>query len=370
MATTESSAIARLVDAAQNRGLPGPDSIFEPVDHQAAPTQYSGLPPGKASGGKPWWLLLVAVVVIGGSVAGGYVLAQQQGDPEVEAIGTALANGGTSAATADSIVPDEVAAAAVMPPIPTATAEADAADAEDVEEELEPELDEKELQLAARTGFDILVEPKGAKITLDGHSIGAAPLRVRNLLPGPHQIAIEGPEGYFGQHREFALEPGEAMVLRLALDPLGAEDQPAADAPETAAPEEATAGEAIAASEASPENAQSRREQRTAAREARRKKSAIALPKSEAPNASEEKDLASGEKVSLGTLMLGAKPPCEIMINGKSTGLTTPQRSIQLPEGTHRVVLVNDEHGIRKSFKVRIKSGRTTRAIQDLTKKL
>ena len=358
MATTESSAIARLVDAAQNRGMPGPDSIFDPVDHHPAPTQHSGLPPGKASGGKPWWLLIVAVVVIGGSVVGGYVLAQQQGDPEEAAISAEVV-----AASNGEDVPDDVAASAVMPPIP-ASAQADASALEDVEEELEPELDEKELQLAARTGFDILVEPKGAKVTLDGHSIGAAPLRVRNLLPGPHQIDIEGPDGYFGQHREFRLEPGEAMVLRLALDRLGAEDRAVADGPEPADPE--TTG----ASEPSTEDARSRRSKRTAAREARTKKSATAGANGEAPNASEEKDLASGEKVSLGTLMLGAKPPCEILINGKSTGLTTPQRSIQLPEGTHRVVLVNDEHGIRKSFKVRIKSGRTTRAIQDLTKKL
>jgi hypothetical protein len=366
MATTESSAIARLVDAAQNRGMPGPDSIFEPVDTQPVPSQHSSRPPGKASGGGPWWLLFVAVVVIGGSVVGGYVLAQQQG--ENESVSTEVAERGAAAvaaANAGQFVPDEVAASIVMPPIPTPVAESDAAAPEEVEEQLEPELGAKELELAAKTGFDILVEPKGAKVTLDGHAIGGAPLRVRNLLPGPHQIDIEGPEGYFGQHREFALDAGEAMVLRLALDPLGT----AVRAPISEVADKA-ARDKPAPEKTAPEKTLSRSERRKAKREARRKTSAVAGKRDQAPSASEENDLARADRVSLGTLMLGAKPPCEIIINGKKTGLSTPQRAIQLPEGTHRVVLVNGEYGIRKSFKVRIKSGRTTRAIQDLTKKL
>ncbi len=349
MATTESSAIARLVDAAQNRGMPGPDGIFEPMDHQ--PPQ-NAKPPGKS--GSSWWLLVVAVIVIGGSVVGGYVLAQQQGEAANSANPEQPKSPKSAVVAANE--PDEVAASAVMPPVPTPVAEVDAALPEEVEEQLEPALDEKELELASKTGFDILVEPKGAKVTLDGHAIGVAPLRVRNLLPGPHQIDIEGPEGYFGQHQEFALSAGEAMVLRLVLDPLS-----------TAAVEESTE-EGV--EEKSAKKTLTRRERRKAKREAREKKLAEAKKRAKAPNASEKKALAGADKVSLGTLMLGAKPPCEIIINGKKTGLSTPQRSIQLPQGTHRVVLVNKEHNIRKSFKVVIKSGRTTRAIQDLTKKL
>jgi len=71
-----------------------------------------------------------------------------------------------------------------------------------------------------------------------------------------------------------------------------------------------------------------------------------------------------------GTLMLDSKPPCDIMIDGKLTGLKTPQRSMELSAGTHQVVLVNADLGIEKKFKVRIASGKTTKAIQDLTSKL
>ena len=68
-----------------------------------------------------------------------------------------------------------------------------------------------------------------------------------------------------------------------------------------------------------------------------------------------------------GTLMLGSKPPCDIIVDGKPTGLKTPQRAMELSPGTHRVILVNKELGLEKKFKVKIASGKTTKAIQDLT---
>ncbi|MCP4449360.1 MAG: PEGA domain-containing protein [Myxococcales bacterium] len=352
---TESSTIARLVDAAKKRGMPGPGGAFEPMEHHSDPVSPKGArPSGKQSGGSSWWLLFVAVIVIGGSVVGGYVLAQQQGE-QVSAGAEVAQLGSVAIAAGDAarIDPWEVAASTVMPPVP-ASADA-AAPVDEIDEELEPTLGDEEMALAGKTGFDILVEPKGAEVTLDGQPIGGAPMRVSNLLPGTHRIDIEGPDGYFGQHQEFTLAAGEAMVLRLSLEML----DPTAPDSESAPADVKQAQE------------QSRRERRKARREARKRSSRTSTSqakKGTAPNASEEKDLAEAGSVSLGTLMLGAKPPCEISINGKKTGLTTPQRSMQLPEGTHRVVLVNKEQGVRKSFKVRIKSGRTTRAIQDLTK--
>lgn len=71
-----------------------------------------------------------------------------------------------------------------------------------------------------------------------------------------------------------------------------------------------------------------------------------------------------------GVLMIGAKPPCKIRIDGKNTGLVTPQRSLKLKPGNHRITLVNREHKIRTSFKVAIRSGKKTKVIRDLTSKL
>jgi hypothetical protein len=71
-----------------------------------------------------------------------------------------------------------------------------------------------------------------------------------------------------------------------------------------------------------------------------------------------------------GVLMLGAKPPCQIRIDGKMTGLTTPQRVLKLAPGKHRVTLTNQEHQIRDSFKVSIVSGKKTRIVRDNTSKI
>ena len=68
-----------------------------------------------------------------------------------------------------------------------------------------------------------------------------------------------------------------------------------------------------------------------------------------------------------GTLMIASKPPCAISVDGKSTGLTTPQRDLQLAAGTHTISLVNSENGIRKTVKVTIVSGKATKAMLDFT---
>lgn len=75
-------------------------------------------------------------------------------------------------------------------------------------------------------------------------------------------------------------------------------------------------------------------------------------------------DASAGE----GKLMISSKPPCEIAIDGRSTGLTTPQRAIALPAGRHRITLVNSEKAIRKTLTVRIAADTTEKVIEDLMK--
>lgn len=70
-----------------------------------------------------------------------------------------------------------------------------------------------------------------------------------------------------------------------------------------------------------------------------------------------------------GTLMVSSKPPCEIYIDGKATGLTTPQRSITLPVGAHDVTFVNAGEKITKTVSVKISADQPTKLIQDLMKK-
>ncbi|MCE9571767.1 MAG: hypothetical protein K8W52_01290, partial [Deltaproteobacteria bacterium] len=66
-----------------------------------------------------------------------------------------------------------------------------------------------------------------------------------------------------------------------------------------------------------------------------------------------------------GTLGIGAKPPCDIIVDGKSTGLTTPQRSLALAAGPHTITLVNRANGIKKTFSVSIQAGASTKVVKD-----
>ena len=70
------------------------------------------------------------------------------------------------------------------------------------------------------------------------------------------------------------------------------------------------------------------------------------------------------------TLALGSKPPCEIYLDGKRTGLTTPHRGIKIAAGVHRVRLVNRQHKIDESFTVTAGAGKVVKVIKDYSAKL
>ncbi|MDX2092405.1 MAG: protein kinase [Kofleriaceae bacterium] len=85
------------------------------------------------------------------------------------------------------------------------------------------------------------------------------------------------------------------------------------------------------------------------------------------PVTNEKPDIA---KAGNGVLKLGAKPRCEIYIDGAATGLFTPQLDLKLAAGKHRITLVNNEFGIRESFSVEIKADATEKVTKDYSDKL
>jgi hypothetical protein len=87
-----------------------------------------------------------------------------------------------------------------------------------------------------------------------------------------------------------------------------------------------------------------------------------------APRAARPKAAAAPAPAGDGILMISSKPPCEIVIDGKPTGLTTPQREIPLPAGSHKVTLVNKAEAINKTIAVQITADQPTKVIQDLMK--
>ncbi|MEO8841323.1 MAG: PEGA domain-containing protein [Kofleriaceae bacterium] len=67
-----------------------------------------------------------------------------------------------------------------------------------------------------------------------------------------------------------------------------------------------------------------------------------------------------------GTLMISTKPPCEILIDGKATGMSTPQRALALPAGAHKITLVNSNANINKTVMVQINADQATKLVKDL----
>jgi hypothetical protein len=66
-----------------------------------------------------------------------------------------------------------------------------------------------------------------------------------------------------------------------------------------------------------------------------------------------------------GSLRITAKPPCSIAIDGKATGMITPQAAIQLAPGHHSVTLTNAEQGISLTKDVTIEADHPASLIQN-----
>jgi hypothetical protein len=66
-----------------------------------------------------------------------------------------------------------------------------------------------------------------------------------------------------------------------------------------------------------------------------------------------------------GLLMISTKPPCEIVIDGKRTGMLTPQRAIRLSPGSHKIELINEAEAIRSSATVEISPDEPTKLIRN-----
>ena len=67
----------------------------------------------------------------------------------------------------------------------------------------------------------------------------------------------------------------------------------------------------------------------------------------------------------MGTLRINSQPWSQVYVNDALVG-NTPQMSLQLPVGRHKVTLVNPEFGVRKTIDVKIDNGKTLTRIEVL----
>lgn len=274
---------------------------------------------------------------------------------------------------------------------------------------------------AKKTGFDIRVEPAGARVRLNNKDIGAAPLRVRNLKTGAHLIEIIAPKGYVTLKKTIELQAGQAQELNIVLEKTGVKLPATVVVSFTSEPPGATVtlytDDRKLISKTTPIKMKLRTGHTYQAEFARAgyttikkpvdmadgndvrvavvmqaKRVAVTVSKttrvvtrrrrlrrpSRRARAAHKRRVRvrrsarrskAATRAGYGTLLIGSKPPCRIYIGGRYRGMT-PQRSIRLRAGKHRVSLINRKYRIRRTITVRIRSRRRTRVIRDYSHKI
>ena len=254
------------------------------------------------------------------------------------------------------------------------------------------------------TGFDLIVDPPGVQVKLDGRPIGKAPLQIRNLAPGDHEVEIEAPAGFFNKTQTVAVDAGKAERVFIPLDamevvasftsePPGARYVLLADGEEGGGRDAGRGPSSIPRKRyevgfkkegfaGDPRDRDDRPVGRLGRRRAGAERrgpapgrpSAMPAPRrgaaagpagGRAPSRSARSreagrpapkpaaDAARRAPTATGMLSLGAKPPCRIFIDGRDTGQKTPLVDIELKAGKHRITLGQQRVRHQGSFRSR-----------------
>ncbi|MBK8481368.1 MAG: serine/threonine protein kinase [Proteobacteria bacterium] len=79
-----------------------------------------------------------------------------------------------------------------------------------------------------------------------------------------------------------------------------------------------------------------------------------------------QKARATGNAQATGHLLVNSVPWTKIVVDGRDTGLTTPQRALELAVGTHKIKLRSDQLSLEQTFTVVIRAGEVTRLVKTL----
>ncbi len=267
------------------------------------------------------------------------------------------------------------------------------------------------------TGFDLYVTPAGiSQWKLDGDSRNdRLPSRIRGISPGPHTVQIEPPPGFLSQLQQISVEAGKAPKVEISLQPIPGitgvfeTTPPGATVSLIIDGKRQTVGPSPARAPLDPRSAYQVLFEKPGYRAINRPitfsgaleehivvdlekvtaqqpqpapspppRPAIPEPRPEprprrtepsAPESASD-DAGDAKPRGQGVLVLGSKPPCDIAIDGSTTGLHTPQKEIKLPVGRHRITLTNAEFGINETFTVDIKADAPEKLIKDYSDRL
>ena len=217
-------------------------------------------------------------------------------------------------------------------------------------------------------------EPAGAMVSLivDGkrETLGPSPAKTKLDPRKQYQVLFEK-AGFVSVNKPILFTGGAEEKIAVTLEKAGAAaavakaevKAPEVKAPEVKAPEvkkEPKEKVATAPKEKTPKVETPKVEPKETAKVEPKEK---AEPK-------EKVDATPAVAKGTGTLLLGSKPPCDIYIDGKDSGLQTPQRDIKLSAGKHKITLVNNEFGIKETFTVEIKADAVEKQIKDYSDRI
>ena len=196
------------------------------------------------------------------------------------------------------------------------------------------------------------------------------------LTPPPRSLARGLP---MSEHATTLVEPEPPAELAPAPPPVAAAATgaalPAADSEELSALAAFEEPAATLSEQPAPEvrktKARTKRSERAAARrrqrEARRaRQAALAAPIMPMPDATPDEEIESSAiAANQGVLQINSRPWARVIVDGQFVG-HTPQRSLKLTPGKHRIRLENEPLDMSKTFDVVITSGRTVTRVEML----
>jgi hypothetical protein len=204
------------------------------------------------------------------------------------------------------------------------------------------------------TGFKLTSKPPGGEVWLDGQPLvvdkdgqqATTDLLAPGIAPGPHQVEIKGVPGYQPWQAQFTQEPSRVVVLHAELlpAPAGTEASPSPAHRPTARVTVPTPP-----TDSTPE-------------EPEEKPPAPSVPDRIAtgddpfdrPSTTEADSTSTQDCV----VTIGSKPVAELLIDGKTTGKSTPLTDYTLPCGTHRLTFRNKDLLIERNERVTVAPGR------------
>jgi hypothetical protein len=279
------------------------------------------------------------------------------------------------------------------------------------------------------TGFDVIVDPQGARIKLDGGDVGPAPRRVRNIAAGEHMLEVEA-AGFFAKREKVTVVAGKAETVRIKLDPIEitgrfTSEPPGAKVTLVSNGKKNKLGGAPAQYKLDPRKdyevifkkpgyvtvtkpvqisgqpevnvavvmersaiASRDRDRKTGSGSKGSRRGSDSLldgssKKKDSGKVAKKDDRGKvdppkkkdppAEKKPTGppaSLLIGSKPPCKIYIDGKDTGKKTPQRNMKVKPGKHKITLVNNEFKIKKTIKIDVGPGEQKKIIRDFSDRL